>query len=229
MANPSTPNSLQIRKQQHSELSSLRDQESPDPQVLFLRDLVSFWLPLPGNKERSSAHPPRCVCIPHLHPSVVPAPLPQPAFWLSLPDSACLCPSSVSSFSLPSFRPVSFFPLSLPPLLPPLPTPPCPYFCFSLPLPSASLLSLPPSCPICSHCPCTDLSCCLMCCLSPIVSLRVSTSPCVFPPKSSVSLIGMTNAMRARAVSGGKSCGNGWNGPVGGSPHSPELFIALVA
>lgn len=149
---------------------------------------------------------------------------------LILPVFACL----VSSFSLLSFRPVSFFPLSLPPFPPPLPlsqlhpipTSASPYLC---PL----LLFCPCLClatsGFCSHCPCTDLSCCLMCCLSPIVSLRVSTSPCVFPPKSSVSLIGMTNAMRAQAVSGGKSCGNGWNGPVGGLPHSPELFITLVA
>lgn len=149
MANPSTPNSLQIRKQQHSELSSLRDQESPDPQVLFLRDLVSFWLPLPGNKERSSAHPPRCVCIPHLHPSVVPAPLPQPAFWLSLPDPACLCPSSVSLFSLPSFRPVSFFPLSLPPLLPPLP------LSQLHPVPTSASPCL---CPLPLFCPCLCLA-----------------------------------------------------------------------
>lgn len=146
MANPSTPNSLQIRKQ-HSELSSFRDQESPDPQVLFLRDLVSFWLPLPGKKEWSSAHPPRCVCIPHLHPSAVPTPLP-PASTLAV--SPCFCLSCFLIFS-PFLQTCLIFPTvsaSSPSSSPPQPTPPYPYFCFSLPLPSASLLSLPLSCHI---------------------------------------------------------------------------------
>lgn len=136
--NPPTPNFLHIRKQ-NFEPSSLRDLESTDPQVLSLRDLVSFWLPDPENKERSSASSfPRCV-RPLLCPSVLPALLsPASNVWLSSPFF-----SQFPHFlPLPSDLPHFPHSLCLPTLLfspSAISTPP--HFCCSLSFP-ASLSSL---------------------------------------------------------------------------------------
>lgn len=186
MATLPTPNSLHIRKQ-NFEPSSLRDQESTDPQVLSLRDLLSFWLPDPENKERSSASSfSRCVHL-LLHPSVLPALLsPASNLWLSFPR-ICLSLPFFSQF--PHFLPLPsdlpHFPQSLPPHPPPLPSsPPHPHLCCSLSFPAVSLLSLLlPSYngllqPLSLHL--SELLSPVLSLISPIVSLSVSTSPCIF-------------------------------------------------
>lgn len=65
----------------------------------------------------------------------------------------------------------------------------------------------------------------ISCCLSHLVSLRVSTSPCAFPPPSSVSLIRLTNATRARVRREG-AVETGWGGPAGlwGGASSKAIY-----
>lgn len=169
---PPTPNSLQIRKQ-NPEPSSLREQESQDPQVLSLRDLASFWLPIPGNKERVFRIPKVCLSPSPMSVCLADSPFPgQHSGCLSL-DSACLLRLLLFS---PFLRPVSFFPLfASPPSSPPsanstlsllllLCLHPLSPFCPCLCLPTSGF---------CSHCPPhqSELLSHALSLISPIISL----------------------------------------------------------
>lgn len=63
----------------------------------------------------------------------------------------------------------------------------------------------------------------ISCWLSHLVSLRVSTSPCIFP-LSSVSLISLTNATQARVRREG-AVEMGWGGPVGGALPTTQSYL----
>lgn len=130
---------LSPHKKTNSEPFSLKDQESPNPGLLSLEDLICFWPPVP-EKQGTDSSSPRCVCLLRPCPSVWLALLsPDSTPWLYLPRIYFIF-ASLPHLLSPFLQTCLISTLSLPPL-PPLdpilrlllPAFPLIYLCLCLP------------------------------------------------------------------------------------------------